>query len=300
MTEVFKPTYLIEQYCIVLEPEKSEPPILDPEIRDSILEWIAEIGAEEELAAVGIKPRRTTMLEGPPGCGKTTLAHHLAARLGLHLVIMDISRTLSSFVSGTAQRIGEIFREVAEQSESCVFFLDEFDSVARTRGEHNSTNSQDQAVTVLLQQIDRYTGLLMAATNRAADIDPAVYRRFDIHLTIKEPNDAARFAIIKRYLSPMVVDDETIHALVHHTAGASPALLKKLMENIKRSLVLRPRYGRPVDAHSIIRSVVLSCHPHAKATVPALWSSKEARAAFKGVPWPPVLPAKNDVSGAAA
>ncbi|MBA8912067.1 AAA family ATPase [Methylorubrum thiocyanatum] len=66
----------------VRESKDAEEPILGVRVRAAILGWLAEIHAADDLAAVGVKPRSTALLYGPPGCGKTTLAHHLAARLG--------------------------------------------------------------------------------------------------------------------------------------------------------------------------------------------------------------------------
>lgn len=67
----------------VLQPAEAQEPILARPVRASLIEWLTEIWAAKELEEVGLEPRRRALFHGAPGTGKTTLAHHLAARLGL-------------------------------------------------------------------------------------------------------------------------------------------------------------------------------------------------------------------------
>src|SRR4051812_40076411 len=94
-SKAFRPDHAITNFATVLRPEDAEPPILSKAIRLSVRQWMLELSAEEELRAVGLKPRRTAMLSGPPGCGKTTMAHHFAARLGLPLVLVNMASIVS-------------------------------------------------------------------------------------------------------------------------------------------------------------------------------------------------------------
>src|SRR3954454_16886469 len=77
-------------------PGDAEEPILVPAVRSAVHEWLVEISAAEELRAAKLKPRSTAMLFGPPGTGKTTLAHHLAARLGVPLVLLGNENLVTS------------------------------------------------------------------------------------------------------------------------------------------------------------------------------------------------------------
>ena len=88
---------------------------------------MTEIWASAELAKVGIKPRRTGILYGPPGCGKTTLAHHFSARLGVPLVNVKMDALVSSHVGATGNNIASLFEQLTGQESACVLFLDELE-----------------------------------------------------------------------------------------------------------------------------------------------------------------------------
>jgi len=285
----------IRRFAQILRPKDSEPPILSPAVRESVRQWMIEVGAEADLAAVGLKPRRTALLSGPPGCGKTTLAHHIAARIGLPLVLIDMGALIGMYVGETGKNLHALFQAVEQQAERMVLLLDEFDAIAEKRGGRgNSADKEKNAIVIhLLQYIDRFPGMLIAATNRGDQIDPAIWRRFGMHLEISEPDDECRFAILARYLAPMSMTDEAIDTLVEVTAGASPALLRQLMEGIKRDLVLAPRLGRTADAAEVFGRVLASARPHAEATIPPLWGDSWAKEDAGKLPWPPAWPKRD-------
>jgi SpoVK/Ycf46/Vps4 family AAA+-type ATPase len=204
--QAFRSVREITAFADVLHPDKADAPILSAEIRMAVRQWLIELGAEADLKAVGLEPRRTTMLSGPPGCGKTTLAQHIAARLGHPLILVNMSSIIGQYLGSSQKNIDDLFRAVEEQSDSCVLFLDEFDSVGTKRTEDNQAAARELngVVIALLQKIDRFKGILIAATNRGSSIDGALWRRFGMHLEIKEPNDEVRYAI----LVPPVIDSE--------------------------------------------------------------------------------------------
>lgn len=284
----------IRKYATVRRPRDSDPPILAPAVREAVRQWMVEIGAADELEAVGLKPRRTAMFSGPPGTGKTTLAHHIAARLGLPLVLIDMASVIGMYVGQTGQQLSELFKAVEDQGDRMVLLLDEFDAIAQKRGSVTGSGAEKEKnsiITHLLQYIDRFPGMMIAATNRADDIDPAIWRRFGMHLEIVEPDDECRFAILRRYLSPMSLDDHALDTLVEVTAGASPAVLRQLMEGIKRDLILSPRFERPTDAAAVFSRIVASVRPHGDATLPPLWKDAWARQEVAKMEWPPAFEA---------
>lgn len=290
--QTLRPTPEITRFATILKPEDSETPILGKETRQAVRQWMIELGAAEELAVVKLKPRRTAMLAGPPGCGKTTLAHHFAARLGLPLVLVNLAQIGSKYMAQSGQNISALFNAIQTQRDSCVLFLDEFDAIGCKRSEDDSSAAIDHnnSVIALLQHIDQFTGIMVAATNRADAIDPALWRRFGMHLDIAEPADDERFAILSRYLLPMTLPESAMDILTEVTSGASPAVLRSLMEGIKRDLVLSPRYDQPTDAASVFRRIVVAVRPHGMAIMPPLWREDWALDLVKSISWPPTIP----------
>jgi SpoVK/Ycf46/Vps4 family AAA+-type ATPase len=277
-------------------PREADEPILAPTTRAVVFEWLAEIRARKELAAVGVKPRSTAMLFGPPGCGKTTLAHHLAARLGLPLVIMDTAAAHTMFLGQTGSNLAEFFAVLAAHDEPVVVLLDEFDSLGSTRstGHSNSAGDKDMnhTVNVLLTKTESFEGMLLAASNREADIDPALWRRFGLHIDVALPGDDERFAIIKRYGEPYAIADEVIDLLAALMRGAPPSLLRQVMEGLKRALVLGPRLKLPTDdLPALVKHLSKAIAPHASYDKPPLWNNAATADRLKGLPWPPTRPA---------
>ena len=134
---------------------------------------------------MGLSPTRSAIFVGPPGVGKTLTARWLASQLGVPLYVLDLTAVMSSLLgrSGTNLRAALDF---AKRSP-CVLLLDEIDAIAKRRSDDTDIGELKRLVTVILQEVDEWpaTGLLLAATNHAELIDPALWRRFDLVITSK-------------------------------------------------------------------------------------------------------------------
>ncbi|PCI51942.1 MAG: AAA family ATPase [Alphaproteobacteria bacterium] len=287
MTAKFQLPRNLQSFCEVRHPADAVVPILIRPVRDAVHEWMTEINMRTALESVNIEPRNTALLYGPPGCGKTTLAHHFAARLGMSLISVKMDSIVSSYVGKTENHIGELFSTIKNAEVPAVLFLDEFDAIATSRTSDGSSagKGKDAVVNALLVRIEEHKGICIAATNRGDAIDPALWRRFGLHLDIGLPGQEERFAILNKYLFPYALPEKDIDTLAEEMAGASPALIKQVMEGIKRSLILNPCLNRPIDANTILGQVLASVKPHAAYATPPLWESLTD--ILPAISWPP-------------
>ena len=275
----------------IVVPGDSPSPILTKPVRQVLHQWLFEMNAIDDLAAVGLKPRSRCLLSGPPGCGKTTLAHHISARLGMPMLIIQSHELVGMYLGETGNRISRLFRAARRTPTGMALFFDEFDSLAKKRenlGAAGADNERTNITIALLQEFDRYDGLVFAATNVTELIDPAIWRRFNMQIEIGMPGEDERFAIVRMYLAPFLAEDETVGLLAAAMAGAAPSLIREVCEGIKRQIVLGPKMGLPTDLPAIMARVMASCAAAEGLPVPRLWAEpRNTLQSLKLAPWPP-------------
>lgn len=174
-------------------------PILAPEIAAALDLVISERKQLDLLAKNDLAPTSTLLFTGLPGVGKTLSARWLAAQLKLPLLTLDLSTVISSFLGRTGANLRQVL-DYAKEFES-VLLLDEFDAIAKRRGDDSELGELKRLVTVLLQEIDAWPSnrLLVAATNHGELLDRAVWRRFDLVLEFPLPRQSDLERVIALY-----------------------------------------------------------------------------------------------------
>jgi SpoVK/Ycf46/Vps4 family AAA+-type ATPase len=230
----------------VLVPRRTLGELVLPDVvRQAIGELVEEQQRTEVLRAHGLEPRHRLLLLGPPGNGKTSLAEAVAEALLLPMVVLRYEEVIGSFLGETASRLAAVF-EFA-RTRRCVVFFDEFDALAKERGDQHETGEIKRVVSSLLLQVDALPShaVFIAASNHPELLDRAVHRRFQIRLELPLPSPVARIAWFERLLTdlgePAGMSAET---LSKKSAGASFSQLQDLTDDIRRRQVLAP--GTPL------------------------------------------------------
>jgi SpoVK/Ycf46/Vps4 family AAA+-type ATPase len=215
--------------------------VLPDGVRLGAEELIEEQQRAEVLRAAGLEPRHRILLVGPPGNGKTSLAEALAEALLVPLMIVRYEEVVGSFLGETASRLAAVFQ--VARSRRCVLFFDEFDTLAKERGDEHETGEIKRVVSSLLLQVDAVPShaVVVAASNHPELLDRAVHRRFELRLELPLPGRAARTAWFERMLSeldePAGISADT---LARKSAGASFSQLKDLADDVRRRRIITP------------------------------------------------------------
>jgi transitional endoplasmic reticulum ATPase len=218
------------------------------ELKEAI-EWPLKYGKTMERAK--LKGTKGILLTGPPGTGKTLLAKAVATESEANFISVKGPELFSKWVGETEKGIREVFRK-ARQAAPTVLFFDEIDSLAPIRGSDAGTHVTEQAVSQLLTELDGLEELrnviILAATNRAELIDPAVLRpgRFDSVITVPMPELEARkqIAAIQLRGKPTTVDPSVI---AEKTEGFSGADMAGLIENATKRATRRYLESHPKE-----------------------------------------------------
>jgi transitional endoplasmic reticulum ATPase len=189
----------------------------------------------ELFKRIGVDPPKGVLLHGPPGTGKTLLARAVAYETDAHFITISGPEIMSKFYGQSEENLRKIFDEAKEKSPS-IIFIDELDSIAPKRGEVTG-EVERRVVAQLLSLMDGLAGrgevIVIGATNRVNDIDPALRRpgRFDREIEIGVPDNDGRHEILLIHTRGMPlsknVDLRSIAERTHGFVGADVEALAK-------------------------------------------------------------------------
>ncbi len=200
--------------------------------KQEVQEIVEFLKNPKKYTVLGGKIPKGALLVGPPGTGKTLLAKAVAGEAGVPFFSMSGSDFVEMFVGVGASRVRDLFRQAKEKAPA-IIFIDEIDAVGRARGKNAMTGGNDERESTLNQLLTEMDGfgtntgvIILAATNRADVLDPALLRagRFDRQIHVELPDLQERKEIFGVHLRPLKLDDTVdVDFLSKQTPGFSGA-----------------------------------------------------------------------------
>ena len=191
----------------------------------------------KKFSDLGARIPRGVLLVGPPGTGKTLFAKAVAGEAGVPFFSVSGSDFVEMYVGVGASRVRDLF-DMAKKNQPCIIFVDEIDAVGRHRGAGlgGGNDEREQTLNQILVQMDGFESnegvIVMAATNRADILDPALTRpgRFDRQVYVNLPDVKGREQILKVHArNKPLAPDVNFKTIARLTAGFSGADLANLL-----------------------------------------------------------------------
>ena len=219
------------------------------EEKEELQEVVEFLKSPKKFSNLGARIPSGVLLVGPPGTGKTLFAKAVAGEAGVPFFSVSGSDFVEMYVGVGAKRVRDLF-DMAKKSQPCIIFIDEIDAVGRRRGAGlgGGHDEREQTLNQILVQMDGFESnegiIIMAATNRADILDPALLRpgRFDRQINVNLPDVKGREQILKVHArnKPMEAD-VNFKTVARITAGFSGAELANLLNE---AAILAARKGK--------------------------------------------------------
>ena len=207
------------------------------EEKEELQELVEFLKNPKKFAQMGARIPKGVLLVGPPGTGKTLLARAVSGEASVPFYSISGSEFVEMFVGVGAGRVRDMFKK-AKQTAPCIIFIDEIDAVGRQRGTGmgGGHDEREQTLNQLLVEMDGFSGnegiIILAATNRADVLDPALLRpgRFDRQIQVANPDKNARAEILKVHArNKKFAPDVDFKNIAQRTPGFSGAELENVL-----------------------------------------------------------------------
>ncbi len=231
------------------------------EEKEELEEIVGFLKKPDKYTKMGAKIPRGVLLVGPPGTGKTLLAKSVAGEAGVPFFSITGSDFVELYVGIGAARVRDLFNN-AKRNAPCIIFIDEIDAVGRRRGSGigGGHDEREQTLNQLLVEMDGFSGnegiIIMAATNRADILDPALLRsgRFDRQIHVLPPDTKGREEIFKIHSrNKKLAPDVSAHEVALLTTGFVGADIQNLCN--EAALLAVRRNKEEISMQEILDSI---------------------------------------------
>src|SRR5271167_940870 len=236
----------------------SEPSvILGQEQWDTVNEFLSIAKSYAQADVDGTTSSLSLLMYGPPGTGKSRLARYIAKELGLELYVARLDGLISSFLGSTSKNIRALFDFAAKTP--CVLFLDEFDAIAKLRGDSQELGELKRVVNSFIQNLDTLgtQSIVIAATNHEELLDSAIWRRFSYRLALSFPSQDERQLMWSQFLTPLHFQEREIELLVDLSDGFSGSDIREVCLRLQRRRIASQRNPELKDAFQVLQNMAI-------------------------------------------
>jgi ATP-dependent 26S proteasome regulatory subunit len=230
--------------------------VLTEEQEKEVEKVMKAIEHRDYLRQVGLSEIGKLLFVGPPGTGKTSTAKALSGRLELPFIEVKLSMITSQYLGETAKNVDKVF-ELAKMLSPCILFIDEFDSIAKTR-DSDEHAALKRTVNTLLKSIDdislvRDSVLLIGATNHPKMLDYAAWRRFDEIVEFPAPDEKMRAGILRIITQGVEIENFDAEELAAETEGLTGSDLRLVLREAVLDALTSDR--RTLTQDDLLRAV---------------------------------------------
>ena len=234
----------------------SEPAVvLSQNQWDTVNEFLSIAKSYAQTDVYSFPTSLSFLMYGPPGTGKSRLARHIAQDLGLELYVARLDGLISSFLGSTSKNIRALFEFAAKTP--CVLFLDEFDAIAKLRGDSRELGELKRVVNSFIQNLDTLgnQSIVIAATNHQGLLDSAIWRRFSYRLALDFPTADLRRKMWAEFTGDLLFTAREIELLVDLSEGFSGSDLSEVCVRLRRRRVTGKETSELKDAFQVLQNV---------------------------------------------
>ena len=234
----------------------SEPAVvLSQDQWDTVNEFLSITKSYAQADVNSLTTSLSFLMYGPPGTGKSRLARYIAQELSLELYVARLDGLISSFLGSTSKNIRALFDFAAKTP--CVLFLDEFDAIAKLRGDSRELGELKRVVNSFIQNLDTLgnQSIVIAATNHQELLDSAIWRRFSYRLALDFPSADLRRKMWAEFSGELQFTARKIELLVDLSEGFSGSDINEVCVRLRRRRITGKEFHELKDAFQVLQNM---------------------------------------------